>query len=156
MLEIVVVLVILFIVSAVVISRYTTAGANELLVETEALKANLRYAQIKAMSDTLQPNNRPRWGVDFPNTTSYTLYRLADDGTKVYVNLPGEVLPSPTRTLYSGVSINSLADATVAFDDWGSPFDGSGNAWTLTKSIILTQGTETSKITITKNTGFIP
>lgn len=149
MIEIVVVLVVLFILSAVVISRYTTADANELMAETDALKANLRYAQIKAMSDTLQPNNNPRWEFEITNATSYTIYRRGDDGLRVSVNLPGEVPPSPTHGLPAGVTLTSGVGLIITFDDWGSP--GSSNI-----SIALTQSTQTSTVSITENTGFIP
>jgi prepilin-type N-terminal cleavage/methylation domain-containing protein len=150
MIEIVVVLVVLFIVSAVVISRYTTTGTNELMVETDGLKANLRYAQIKGMSDTLQPNsNNPRWELEMTNATSYTLYRRGDDGVRVSVNLPSEAPPSPTHGLRAGVTITSGVGLVITFDDWGSP--GSSNI-----AIALTQGTQSSTVSITRNTGFIP
>lgn len=160
MIEMIFVLIVLVIVAAVFMSRYLSTGTNELLIETDGLKTSLRYAQMKAMNDTLQPNGNPRWGIDFPNTVSYTLYRFADDGTKVYVNLPGEIspmthMPSPTHPLSTGISMTVFAGSTVAFDDWGSPFDGSGNRWAATNSMTLAQDTQNSTITITKNTGFI-
>jgi prepilin-type N-terminal cleavage/methylation domain-containing protein len=149
MIEIVVVLVVLFILSAVVISRYRTANSNELMAETDGLKANLRYAQIKAMSDTLQPNSNPRWEFEITNATSYTLYRRGDNGVRVSVNLPSEVPPSPAHGLPAGVTLTSGVGLVITFDDWGSP--GSSNI-----SIALTQGTQFSTVSITRNTGFIP
>ena len=149
MIEIVVVLVVLFILSAVIISRYTTADSNELMAETDGLRANLRSAQIKAMSDTLQPNSNPRWEFEITNATSYALYRRGDDGVRVSVNLPGEVPLSPTHGLPAGVTLTSGVGLVIIFDDWGSP--GSSNI-----SIALTQGTQTSTVSITRNTGFIP
>ena len=149
MIEIVVVLVVLFILSAVIISRYTTADSNELMAETDGLKANLRFAQIKAMSDTLQPNSNSRWEFEITNATSYALYRRGDDGVRVSVNLPGEVPLSPTHGLPAGVTLTSGVGLVIIFDDWGSP--GSSNI-----SIALTQGTQTSTVSITRNTGFIP
>jgi len=148
MIEIVVVLVVLFIVSAVFISRYATADSNELIAETDALKANLRFAQIKAISDTLQPNGNPRWEFEITDAASYTLYRR-DGGARLPVNLPGEVPPSPTHSLPSGVMLTSGVGRVITFDDWGSP--GASNI-----SVSLTQGTQSSTVNITKNTGFIP
>jgi Tfp pilus assembly protein FimT len=149
MIEMVVVLVVLFIVSGVVISRYATTGTNELIVETDGLKASLRYAQIKALSDTVQPNSNPRWEFELTNATSYALYRRGDDGVRVPVNLPGELSPSPTHGLPPGVTLTAGVGLVIIFDDWGSP--GSSNI-----SIALTQGTQTSTVNITENTGFIP
>ena len=149
MIEIVVVLVVLFIVSAVVISRYTKADSSELMAETYGLNANLRYAQIKAMSDTLQPNSNTRWEFEITNATSYALYRRGDDGVRVSVNLPSEAPPSLAHALSAGVTLTSGVGLVITFDDWGSP--GSSNI-----SIALTQGTQSSTVSITKNTGFIP
>lgn len=148
MIEIVVVLVVLFIVSAVFISRYTTADPNELMAETDALKANLRFAQIRAMSDTLQPNNSSRWELDLNSATSYTLYRRGDGGVRVSVHIPGEVPPSSTHGLSTGVTITSGVGVVIIFDDWGSP--GASNV-----SVTLSQGTQSRVVSITRNTGFI-
>jgi prepilin-type N-terminal cleavage/methylation domain-containing protein len=148
MIEIVVVLIVLFILSAAVISRYTQAYSNELMAETDGLKANLRYAQIKAMSDTLQPNGNPRWEFAITSATSYTLYRRGDDGVRVPVNLPGEAPPAPAHGLKAGVMLTSGVGLVITFDDWGSP--GSSSI-----SISLAQGTQASTVSITKNTGFV-
>ena len=149
MIEIVVVLLVLFILSAVVVSRYATAYPNELIAETDGLKAKLRYAQIKAMSDTVQPSGNPRWEFEITNATAYALYRRGDDGVRVSVNLPGEVPSSATHNLPAGVTLTSGVGLVITFDDWGSP--GASNI-----SIALTKGTQSSSVTITRNTGFIP
>ena len=152
MIEIVVVLVVLFIVSAVAISRYTTTGTNELMVETDGLKASLRYAQIKAMNDTV--DTAPLgWGI-FPNSTSYTLVKNNITATS---NLPGD--NSPTHTLINGVTVTVTAGGvtTVAFNEWGAPIDGSGIPVTGNITLTLTKsGQPPSSITVTKNTGYIP
>jgi prepilin-type N-terminal cleavage/methylation domain-containing protein len=149
MIEIVVVLVVLFILSTLVVSRYAAPNANQLMAETDGLKANLRYAQIKAMSDALQPNGNPRWEFEITNATSYALYRRGDDGVRVSVNLPSEVPPSATHNLPTGVTLTSGVGILITFDDWGSP--GPSNI-----SIGLAQGTQSSNVSITRNTGFIP
>jgi prepilin-type N-terminal cleavage/methylation domain-containing protein len=149
MIEIVTVLVVLFIVSTAVMSRYTTTGTNELMAETDGLKASLRYAQIKAMGDTLQPDKNTRWEIYVPNANTYTLYRRADNNMGIAINLPGEVPLSPTHALPAGVTITSGVGLVIGFDDWGSP--GTSN-----KVIQLSQGGNSTTITITKNTGFIP
>jgi prepilin-type N-terminal cleavage/methylation domain-containing protein len=152
MIEIVVVLVVLFILSAVVISRYMTISTNELMVETDGLKANLRYAQIKAMNDTV--DTAPLgWGI-FPNSTSYTLVKNNITATS---NLPGD--NSPTHILTNGVTVAVTAGgvATVAFNEWGAPIDASGIPVTGNVTLTLTKSGEApANITVTKNTGFIP
>ena len=148
MIELVVVLIVLLIFSKVAFSTYRTI-TNNLMAEMDGLKVSLRYAQIKAMSDTLQPNSNPRWEFEITNATSYALYRRGDDGVRVSFNLPGEVPPSHTHGLPAGVTLTSGVGLVITFDDWGSP--GSSNI-----SIALTQDAQTSIVSITRNTGFIP
>jgi MSHA pilin protein MshC len=150
MIEIVIVLVVLFIVSAVVVSRFTTTGVNELMVETDALKSSLRYAQIQSLNDDAITLG---WGIHFPNNTSYILYKNgAPAGVMIPVKDPDPVKDPPpknTHSLQGNVRITSGVGTTVTFNRWGSPGTGS-------ISITLQRGTENSTITITRNTGFIP
>jgi len=156
MVEIIVVLVILFIVSAVVMSRYTTTGVNELMAETDALKSSLRFAQIQSLKDDTITSG---WGIYFPNDASYILYKNgAPAGVMIPVKDPDPVKdppPKDTHTLQGNVKIISGVGTTIAFNKWGIPIDGSGNPLAAT-SITLQKGTENSTITVTGNTGFIP
>lgn len=150
MIEIIVVLVMLFIVSAVVMSRYTTSDVNELMAETDALKSSLRFAQIQSLNDDTITSG---WGIYFPNDTSYILYKNgAPAGVMIPVKDPDPVKdppPKDSHTLQGNVKIISGIGTMVSFDRWGSP----GVA---TISITLQRGTENSTVTVTKNTGFIP
>jgi prepilin-type N-terminal cleavage/methylation domain-containing protein len=156
MIEIVAVLVVLLIVSTVVISRYTTTGTNELMVETDGLKASLRYAQIQSLND-----DTATWGIYFPNNTSYTLYK---NGAAASVMIPVKILdtlkdptPNNTHKLQGNVEIAVVFGTTINFNKWGSPIDGSGNPLNNDITITLTKsGQPPSFITITKNTGYIP
>jgi len=149
MIEIVAVLVVLLIVSTVVMSRYTTTGTNELMVETDGLKASLRYAQIQALND-----DTATWGIHIPDDSSYILYK---NGMAASVMIPVKLTdpvkdppPNSTHSLQGNVKIQSGVGTTVTFDKiWGSPGP-------TTISITLAQGTETSTISITRNTGYIP
>lgn len=153
MIEIVAVLVVLSIVSAVVMSRYTTTGTNELMVETDALKSSLRYAQILSLNDDTITSITSGWGIHLPNDTSYILYKNgAPAGVMIPVKDPDPLKdppPKDTHTLQGNVKITSGVGTTVAFDRWGSP-------GTTSISITLQRGAENSTITITRNTGFIP
>lgn len=155
MIEIVVVLVVLFIVSSVVMSRYTTTGVNEIMAETDALKSSLRYAQIQSLND-----DTATWGIHFSNDTSYTLYK---NGAAASVMIPVKIQdpvkdppPNNTHNLQGGVKISAVGSNTVNFNKWGNPIDGAGNPLTASISITLAQGTETDTITVTGNTGYIP
>ena len=138
MIETIVVLFIMAIVASFVLFRPSTS-ANELVAQAEILKSHLRYAQIRAMNG----DDTETWGIHLADANSYTLYKNNAQATDI---LPGET--AQTHTFPTGVSVTSGVGTTVNFDKWGSP-----GPTTLT--ITLTQGAESSNITITKNTGYI-
>lgn len=78
--EIIAVLVIVGILSAVAVSRLTGHSDAEDLAAANTLKVHLRYAQLRAMGDIVP------WGIRF-NGDSYTLLK---GGEATPVNLPGE------------------------------------------------------------------
>lgn len=150
MIEMVMVLIVMAIMGAFIAYRPATGG-NELTIQTEILKSHLRHAQIKAMNDIVP------WGIHIPNAGSYILYRNNAVATDM---LPGEnpgVSPAPqTHTLPTTVAITGGTGATYNFNDYGKPVDTAGAELASNQTITLSQGTETSGITITKNTGYIP
>ena len=144
MIEIVMVLVVLAIVATVVAYRPATIS-SEIIAQAEILKSHLRYAQIKAMNDTVP------WGIHIPNANSYILYKNNATASDI---LPGET--AQTHTLPSVVTITSGAASTYNFNEFGTPVDAGGIEIPAKQTITLSQGTTTSNITITKNTGYIP
>lgn len=138
MLEVIAVLVLLGILSAMAIGKIGgTRGEARAVADT--LKTHLRQAQIRAMHSDLT------WGIQ-ATSSSYWLFSLKkDDGTVTKAIFLGE--NSDTITLPTGVTVTSF---TLSFDEWGTPSailpitvsDGD-NSFTIT-------------ITITPNTGFIP
>jgi prepilin-type N-terminal cleavage/methylation domain-containing protein len=155
MIEMVVVLIVMAIMSTFIWAR-ATPDSNDLIAQADILKSHLRYAQIRAMNDTLQPNNHPRWEMNFPNDTSYALYRYRDDGSGIKdpFNLPGE--NSNSHTLTTGISMATDFGSNINFNDWGIPVTSVGSTVGAPQTITLSQGTTTSNVTITKNTGYIP
>jgi prepilin-type N-terminal cleavage/methylation domain-containing protein len=137
MIEMVIVLIVMAIVAAFILAR-ATPGSNDLIAQAEILKSHLRYAQIRAMNDTVP------WGIRIPDAGSYVLYKNNVQATSL---LPGET--AQTHTLPTGISVTTGVGSTYNFDDLGSP-------GTSTLTITLSQGTTTSNIMITKNTGYIP
>ena len=134
--EVITVLVLICIISALVLSRVLSTNVHSLSSEVETLKTHLRYAQARAMSDEFS------WKIDFTGN-SYTLSR----GDTPFI-LPNE--NSSTHTLTNGVPITTGAGSTLTFDTWGSPGE-------ITITLTLSSGgSPPSIITITKNTGFIP
>lgn len=135
--EIIAVLVVLGVLTAVVVSQVLSMDSYHLASEVGILKSNLRYAQSRAMSDNVS------WGITFPDTLRYTLQK---NGITATSNLPNE--NSPTHILQGGVTVSSTTDP-VTFDVWGSNLGA-------TIIITLSAGVDSQTITVTQNTGFIP
>lgn len=136
MIEIIAVLMIIGIIVAVVVSQTTPTSTYNLATEVETLKVHLRYAQLRALSDS------DAWGIRFESGS----YTLQQDGSDTSFFLPNE--DSATHTFASGVT-KSSGDTTITSDNWGSP--GTSN-----KTVTLSAGGTSRTITVTKNTGFIP
>lgn len=144
MLEVIAVLVLLGILSALALGKI---GGNrgEARAVADTLKTHLRQAQIRAMhSDTA-------WGI---NSTGSSYWLFSGGNTADKTMFLGE--NSDTVSLPSGVSITTF---TLSFDDWGAPYNGADpapGAILATPMTITVSGDDTVFITITPNTGFIP
>ena len=146
LIEVVAVLVILGIVSAVVAVRMSDTGAYDLASQVEVIKCHLRYAQTRAMNSNLVV-----WGINFTDSTHYYLFQGAGSTTPVL--FPGE--DSVTIDLTAKKSGLTITPVRITFNEFGSPCAASGTPPApLTADVpIATNG---GTITVTKNTGFIP
>ncbi len=135
LIELIAVLVIVGIVSAVAVTILSSLDKYKLMSEVEILKTHLRYAQSRAMSDTVS------WGISF-NTENYWLKRYGESTT--LSDLPNEEDSSHSLKEF-GVTVSGTSN-NVIFDIWGS----SGGA-----TIVLSAGGDSETITVTANTGFI-
>ena len=134
MLEVICVLLLVGIISAVIISR-TLDNSIELIGEMEIVKGHLRYAQTRAM------NSNQSWGINFSGSS----YTLEENGATSVTALPGESGAIGTLTLGS---ISSNVNPVV-FNEWGNP---GANAITVT----ISDGSDAESFTISPLTGFIP
>jgi type II secretory pathway pseudopilin PulG len=135
LIETIAVLAVVAILAAVVISR-GFAGRPSLEMETALLRANLRYAQTRAMSDTASS-----WSVNI-TASGYTLWR---DGVPTTLSWPGS--DSSVHNMAAGVSITA-GTGNLVYDPWGNP---GPDDW----SITLTEDGRTSTVTVLGTTGFI-
>ncbi|ACL06503.1 conserved hypothetical protein [Desulfatibacillum aliphaticivorans] len=145
LLEVVSVLLIIGILSAVVITRASMSLDVTMVAEAEALKAQLRYAQRRAMT------SGDPWGINISGN-SYSMFYY--DGNRNTVSMPGAT--DTSRNLGSlGISVTG---AIVSFDSWGRPCTGDSGTSPRTSDLTLTvsKGSVSRTITVTKNTGFIP
>ena len=132
LLEVVAVLFIIGIISAVVVSKAVSNASEEARAEQRQVKAHLRYAQSRAMADNAD------WGIYFASANTYRLFQTDAANRRV---LPGQ--DADTVTL-AHLGITS-APQTITFDGHGSPGDADE-----------TIGTSGDTITVTANTGYIP
>lgn len=145
--EIIAVLIIMAVIVVVTVTRYTSQTYYDVTAETAILKANLRYAQFRAISDAdiTYGGRNSTWGVALSGSS----YTLQHNGNTATINFPEE--SSPTHTLPSGISVTS---STLTYDISGMPVDSSlapvGNI-----SITITDGTSSQTITVLQKTGFI-
>lgn len=145
--EVVAVLVILGIISAVTVSTISI-GINDVKRDEElnVLKAHLRYAQARAMNSDFE------WGIKFDTANNkYWLFKGSDQSTQI--RLPGEVIKVEDKLVtMSDLSITDPnVDFVVAFNTLGSPVGADGSP--VTDDITIeTLGKD---IVITENTGFI-
>jgi prepilin-type N-terminal cleavage/methylation domain-containing protein len=144
MIEVIAVLVILGIISAVAIAKVSSVIAQyNLDSEADVIKGHLRYAQALSMNSTVN------WGITF-SSGSYTIFTNPSST----VALPGT--GSATATLPSGMTI---ATGTVSFDSWGTPYTDIRATSLQTggpQSYTLSLGNNTVTIQIWDDTGLIP
>lgn len=135
MIEVIAVLIILGIISAVFIVRGMGTEAVKLQAEVDTLKGHLRYAQYLAIND-ISPT---KWGINLADSY-YTLVKNAS-GDGVTFTSPFS-LPNESSATHSFAPITATS-ATVLFDEWGSPD-------------ITSLAFGGQSVTITAETGFIP
>jgi len=151
--EIIAVILIIAVVGVVAVSRMISTKTYNVAAEMEILKANLRYAQYRALSDADKRygEKATTWGVVL-SANSYTLQKT-EEGAITNPGLFGE--SSSTHNLPSGITITTSAGTTITYDVWGIP-STSGTPITADLTITITDGISLKTITIAKNTGFIP
>lgn len=143
-LEVLLVLIVLGVIIAVAANRVSTSG-NELITETDLLKSNLRFAQLKALTNN--NDDGTRWRINFFGS-SYTLVKLLKDGStdsSANTNFPSD--NAPTHQLPAGVTVISPASVTYNFR---------GEPGTTDITVQLKQGNNSAGFTITRTSGFIP
>ena len=154
-LEVVTVLAILGIISALAVSTISINIDNTKRDEQlTVLKAHLRYAQARAM------NSDSNWGITFDTTNKYWLSKGDDQNTKI--RLPGEkkvededksVTMSDLSIDLNSIPITPTGEKFVAFNTLGSPVVVDAEGKSVTAEITIE--TSGKDITITANTGFI-
>lgn len=142
-LEILAVLMIIAIISAVLMIR-DTGEPLRLFSEQEIIKGHLRYTQYLALA-----NDQHAWKLQFSGN-GYTLFKGESDE----IMLPNE--SSGRHELMEGIDMQVVREDGgvvdfIRFDRWGVPENGSG--YTIRLSDLINGGT--AAIRITQNTGYV-
>ncbi len=139
LLEIITVMIILAVLSAVVASRLTDQTLD-IAAELEAVKSHLRYAQSRAMADSTD------WYVQFASD-SYTVYN-GDGNAIVPPGAQSQAVPLAYHTATAGT--------VVLFDSLGRPFtDAAGTtAQSGVRTVLSSAGA--GALTVMPETGYIP
>lgn len=131
LIEFVVIIVLLGIVAAVVVNR--ASSRNDLIPQADIVKAHLRFAQVKALSDDVNA-----WRVVFA-TNSYSLTCTGTSCPSPSILLPSESSNSHDFTKY-GITVTAPLPS-ILFDSLGNPTGGA-------VAITLRQGTQTITINV--------
>jgi len=161
--EVVAVLVIIAIISAVIISKSGSfSTSTDLFSQTEILKTHLRYAQTMGMSGTTTDGI---FGIKC-DTSYYWMFKGIDSDTNI-VSLPDDQRYNTNndgKLDLGKKKIDIASDFKLYFDQRGIPYTAYTDETTNTPlaadfSIILRpvgEASPTETITITQHTGFIP
>lgn len=156
LIEIIATLVIVGVIGAVFVSKTSTniTGSATLTGEANALKAQLRNAQMKAMNSTASQI----WRIHFNSNSQYVLQQYLS-GSWSTKSFPAGTTNSSVLTSYTFPSAVSRSGGPddIPFDNYGIPVQADRtSAFASNQTITLSSGSATATITITKNTGFIP
>lgn len=141
LIEIIAVLIIIGIMSAIAIVKMNNTEEVDLASQVEAVKSHLRYAQIRAM------NTDSNWGIHFAET-SYYLFQGTDSSKVMIMGEDG--LDVDLVKKKSKLRITPPTGNNVTFDKYGSPGDVNVDIATNCSSCA-----NSGIIRVTKNTGFI-
>ena len=154
--EVIAVLVIVVIISAVVISR-SGSFSTDLVSQTEILKTHLRYAQTMGMSGA---GSGDVFGVKC-DTVSYWMFKGNDPDSNI-IMLPDDQRYNTGDNGKLNLAVKKIAIGTftVFFDQRGIPYSSYPNEtakipYSVDLDIDVTLAGETESVTITPLTGFI-
>ena len=158
--EVISVLVILGVLAAAVISRYSSTATIDATAQASAIKNSVRFAQSRAMKlgDPTDPNTI--WGIKAQGGQYWLFKTVSPDDAANLVTLPSE---SNQKVTVANNRV-TITDFLVFFDSVGRPYTaytsstvntpvGAGNPVTVT--VNSTAGGAAVSFTVTPETGFV-
>ena len=165
LIEVIAILVIMVIISAVALTRLTSSQ-NNLIAATDTLTSHLRLAQARAMSTSADNVSIfSVWGVRFISATQYHLFYCADTSACTPATNQIAFLGAGSTIMDlapGGVQVTNSTPLILAFDRFGTPYDAvadipdssKARATQLTLTLLDNKG-NTRTINITPQTGMI-
>lgn len=146
MIEIVIVVILVGIMSALALPRLVYPKAS---LAARRLAADIQYA--KELAIRLQKNS----GVFFMDSSTYRVFQDDDVSTAAFDPVTGGNFEVSISGFFSDATLDSTFGNTLQFDALGTPLDGSGAPLTSppANEISITSGGETWTITVEPNTG---
>ncbi len=145
MIEIVIVVILVGIMSALALPRFVSPSAS---LAARRLAADIQYA--KELAIRLQTKS----GVFFMDSSTYRVFQ-GDVSTAAFDPVTGGNFEVSISGLFSDATLDSNFGNTLKFDALGTPLDGSNAPLTSppVNEITITSGGETWTITVEPNTG---
>lgn len=145
LIELITVLLIIGILSAVIVSRSGTLN-TDLAARSSELRSQLRYLQLMAMK------NSTTYLALKSDGGSYWAYNSANSSKRI--PLPGE---SSSTVSLADKGITSLNAFTISFDAYGIPYTGEPQVKLANNATItLTIGGQNATLIVVPETGFVP
>jgi type II secretory pathway pseudopilin PulG len=149
--EIVLVIIIIGLLSAVAIARFPTIPKTG--PAARRLARDIRYA--KQLANRLQDTGgNPCCGIYFIDSTSYRIFKNNNTGTAAIDPATGGSLVVTLSGQFSGVTISqSFSGNTLKFNSLGTPLDGSDTPLGATATITVSGNGGNHTVTVEPNTG---
>ena len=161
-LEVVAVLVIVGIISAVAISRLVS-NQNNLIAVTDVLTSHLRLAQARAMNTSADNvTTFSVWGISFSSSTQYYFFNCPNASACAPATNQVTLLGADSRIIMDlapkGVQVTNGTPLVLAFDRFGTPYTDATLTTSLAAQLTLTlkdNKGNTRTTNITPQTGMI-
>jgi MSHA pilin protein MshC len=141
LIEIIAVLLVLAILVAIAISRFSLGGYSD-TAEINTLAQHIRLAQSRSL------RQGGLWGIKFDaGNDAYWLFLVPNDGSKK--QFPGQ---SASQVDVGSLSVSS--GSIVSFDQFGRPCSDNNASTQIANDLTISIGTKSLRVT--KETGFIP
>lgn len=120
-------------------------SGNNVILEADTLKNNLRYIQMRAMNSS----DSDLWCIRVHDDN----YTITDSNGTLRGIYGDEKAATGTHELQANIQA-STTTPTICFDYWGIPVGSNSTKINTDITINFSQGSNTKDVTITKNTGY--